>query len=497
MNVGFIFIFLFFFSLEHLPTSMPPQTPPPMPQPLLTTPTPPSPGPPPSPPSPPPSPPPPQVSTSPCLQAHSPPPSLSTSSFAPSSSQAFLEELLELSNIDEDHFIPSPILFNENSNVDCMPDFNKVPYSLESLYPIPLEESPIFDISSSQRNEPPTSPPVSPTRVESPSTMTAQELFSPVQPSASSSSAQHGGAIADAPNATTHIEHPSPNHPLYRLKKVSQKRNKKFNASVTDYSVSFNAVDESVPLVSMLPKATGMFNDIVQDMCQGANDNDMIRLVFNAPQLDRPISMPFVRKDQLNNDMFANKLESTLQSHEEISLDETVSFNVIHMEMPIGGKGGKKYSNINEFIFKSKSIIRIKNDTENDKMCCARAIVTMIARIENHPKLSSIRKGCQIQTVLASELYKHANISEDTACEISHIKLIENTPQMSNYRVVVVSKDHLNFVTYAGPDDREHDIFLYYHDNHYDLITSMSGFYNRSYFCNKCLKGYDNRRTHL
>lgn len=49
---------------------------------------------------------------------------------------------------------------------------------------------------------------------------------------------------------------------------------------------------------------------------------------------------------------------------------------------------------------------------------------------------------------------------------------------------------------YQGPE-AEKKIHLYHHDNHYDVITTMSGFLNRSYFCQKCQKGYDHKEKHI
>ena len=65
---------------------------------------------------------------------------------------------------------------------------------------------------------------------------------------------------------------------------------------------------------------------------------------------------------------------------------------------------------------------------------------------------------------------------------------------MQNYKVMVISKENLNVI--IGPEDREHTIYLYSHDDHYDLVTSLSAFYQNSYSCVKCLKGYDSKLNH-
>ena len=48
---------------------------------------------------------------------------------------------------------------------------------------------------------------------------------------------------------------------------------------------------------------------------------------------------------------------------------------------------------------------------------------------------------------------------------------------------------HFNAIIYKGPETQK-PIYLYHHDGHYDVITSMPAFLGRVYFCLKCEKGY-------
>ena len=129
---------------------------------------------------------------------------------------------------------------------------------------------------------------------------------------------------------------------MYNVTKVSEKYNKKYKTKVRYYSVVFQPVENNVPLIDMFLWINGMFEDMIDEILVGAKDNDMVRLAFNAPQLDKLMSLPFIRRDQLKNEAFVSKLESMLQSLEEIIMDENVSFGIIHMDMPQGGKAKKK-----------------------------------------------------------------------------------------------------------------------------------------------------------
>ena len=53
-----------------------------------------------------------------------------------------------------------------------------------------------------------------------------------------------------------------------------------------------------------------------------------------------------------------------------------------------------------------------------------------------------------------------------------------------------------NGIVYHGPT-AEKKIYLYYHDNHYDVITSMTAFIKRIYFCASCYKGITPKKNTL
>lgn len=60
---------------------------------------------------------------------------------------------------------------------------------------------------------------------------------------------------------------------------------------------------------------------------------------------------------------------------------------------------------------------------------------------------------------------------------------------LPNYKIYVLSKDHFNGIIYDVIDGGV-PIYPYYHDEHFDVITKITGFLNRSYLCETCKKGY-------
>ena len=143
--------------------------------------------------------------------------------------------------------------------------------------------------------------------------------------------------------------------------------------------------------------------------------------MLRSPQLEYPISLPFLPLSHLTAERILAEIERVIQSNREFRLNDSVQVNLIHVQMPNGGTGTKRSEiNLEKHLAKKGSIIRIQN---KDEMC-------------------------------------------------------------------------LNSIIYSGPE-KEKRIYLFLHDNHYDVITSMPAFFARKRYCHTCKKGYDDVTEHL
>jgi diaminopimelate decarboxylase len=66
--------------------------------------------------------------------------------------------------------------------------------------------------------------------------------------------------------------------------------------------------------------------------------------IVQCPELDFPISLPFMILSQLNAERFLSEIERVLQSYEQLVLDETLEVEMINASLPSGGIG-KRYLN--------------------------------------------------------------------------------------------------------------------------------------------------------
>ena len=284
----------------------------------------------------------------------------------------------------------------------------------------------------------------------------------------------------------------------YDIKSVEKHHSKKFNISATDHRVRFNNVLAGFDLLESHESTQKIFHYLLEDVTEGMNPNDQVRFILRSDQLDTPISIPFLPVERLTTERVFSQIERVLQSNEEFRLNDTVTIDIIHVATPQGsGKSRRKRTtlNIREHLKEKNSIICINN---KDDFCLARALAVSIARIENDPKYKQISDSrSHIQLDRALDLHQAANVPLGP-CGMDEVKLFQN--YLTNYQIIVVSGDHNNSIIYPpkppGTDEKS-IISLYYHKNHFDVITTLPGFLNRSHFCHRCHKAYDHTVDHL
>ena len=198
---------------------------------------------------------------------------------------------------------------------------------------------------------------------------------------------------------------------------------------------------------------------------------------------ERRVNFPFMAPNRLTTERILAEFERVIQSNKEFRLNDTVEINVIHVSMPTGGKRSKCLEvNLEKHLDKKKSIVRIRNE---DELCMARALVVVKAKLDNDPRDRQIRDHRRpMQTRLARVLHQNANVPL-SPCRIEQAKLFQ--AYLSKYQISIVSKEYGDKIIYADPE-KDKRIYLYMHNNHYDVITKMPGFFARHYYCHTCTK---------
>ena len=106
-----------------------------------------------------------------------------------------------------------------------------------------------------------------------------------------------------------------------------------------------------------------------------------------------------------------------------------------------------------------------------------------------------MKKGGRLQEVLAKELHQKAAVPEGPVGHEELTKFQEHLGE--SYRLIMVYAAERNACYAFSPHvENQTPLILYHHDDHYDVITSLPGFFKNNYFCPYCLKGYDNEGHH-
>ena len=190
------------------------------------------------------------------------------------------------------------------------------------------------------------------------------------------------------------------------------------------------------------------------------------------------------------------RLAQALNSNEQFEMDDSFQVSITQVHHAPQGTGRRRlekpgHQPLRNLIPKKRSIIQIQN---KDELCCARALVVAKAKVDNHPKWHSIRKGSQIQRTLALALHDEANVPLGP-CGYDALTQFSTAPSLTGYQILLVDADRSFHITTFGPlQDKQ--LILLHEKSHYNVITKMPAFFGSSYVCAHCWKPYNDEGKH-
>ncbi|KAL9982832.1 hypothetical protein ACROYT_G004941 [Oculina patagonica] len=194
-------------------------------------------------------------------------------------------------------------------------------------------------------------------------------------------------------------------------------------------------------------------------------------------------------------DGILDQMARVLNSNESFEMDDTFQLSFTHVRAPPRGSGKRKlkpgYSNPVTHKRLKHSVVTVKN---KDDLCCARAIVTAKAKVDNHPNWHGFQKGTKIQYEQALLLHHEADVPFGP-CGYEELQKFSRAPSLYEYQLLLVDETRgYRVLTFGPPQDKK--LVLVYNGNHYDVITSLPGYFVNSYFCWRCLKPYNDEGRH-
>ena len=89
------------------------------------------------------------------------------------------------------------------------------------------------------------------------------------------------------------------NHPdqYYTITKEKEKKLPRFNIESNEYRVTFNELNvQSVPEIFKI--LHNLFDSILTDVTKGMQEEDLVQVTPECPDLDFPIRLPFMQMNQ-------------------------------------------------------------------------------------------------------------------------------------------------------------------------------------------------------
>ena len=137
--------------------------------------------------------------------------------------------------------------------------------------------------------------------------------------------------------------------------------------------------------------------------------------------------------------------------------------------------------------------ITVKND---DTICLSRAIVTAHANLKperwsNTQIKDGFNSSRKLQRPQAMKLHEEANVeNKDNGNDLSDV---ETFAKHLRIEINIIDAEQFNSIVYTANKGSEDKIYPLKTRNHFDVIKSLTAFYDTPYYCHEYKKAYTKR----
>ena len=297
------------------------------------------------------------------------------------------------------------------------------------------------------------------------------------------------------------IATPPENNYFHIEVKQSKSFKQKIAAKEITYLAKLKNPAHNVPLMDLLPQLHVLFDTILSETRRTYGDAGVMRIYITHPQLESAIIVPPTYLGDLDSERILRKIDEVLYSSGSIPADDEIEINAAVVEY-VTGSSRLAILDIDEDRINKRAIVTIQN---KDNLCLPRAILVAYAHFcqknnptdENIKKYNRIRDGrLNFQRDEAIAMREIVGIP-DRAGTIDDVYLYEDYLKIA---IVVIGARAGNSKVYPGSPKYEDKIFLYHHgdppNTHFDTIVKVNALLNKSYYCEPCDKGFQNRNKH-
>ena len=272
----------------------------------------------------------------------------------------------------------------------------------------------------------------------------------------------------------------------FKIVGIRNRENKKFKSYTNEFRVKIlKELDDDNEIYHI-------FQELVKTIKKRRNlsNNDMIRVLIQNEELPNTISTKFNKVKSFKLGDLENIIN--IMEYRGIPL-ETSKIIVQSVKIPTGK--GRLYLT-KDTISRKGCIITVKND---DTTCLARSIVTAMANL--HPEKwtktqlhDGFNKSRKLQKEQAMKLHEEARVEiNDYGNDLSDI---EKFAKHLGIEINVIDAEQFNSIVHTANKGSEDKVYLLKTRNHFDIIKSLTAFYDTPYYCHECKKAYTKRDKH-
>ena len=272
----------------------------------------------------------------------------------------------------------------------------------------------------------------------------------------------------------------------FKIISVQNRENKKFKSSTNEFKVKI------LKKLDDVKEIYNIFQELVKTVKKRRKlrNNDMLRIVIQNEELPKAISTKF-KKVQ---DFELGDLDDVIRilEYRGISI-EKCNIIVQSVKLPVG-KGRLLLTK--DTISRKNCIITVKND---DSTCLARSIVMALANLHTEKwTKTQLKNGFNasrnLQRDQAIKLHKEANVEiNDYGNDLGDVNTFA---KHLGIEINIIDSEQFNEIIYTSKGGVEDKIYLLKTRNHFDVIKSMTAFYDSPYYCHDCKKTYTKKDKH-
>jgi hypothetical protein len=283
-------------------------------------------------------------------------------------------------------------------------------------------------------------------------------------------------------------------------------------------------------IISSMNQTKQFIENIVTQFVNTQKENTKIGICINHDLFTDNINLPFQLKQQIKPEIIWNVLENTIQSRkktEKLEIKDNhkivVTFKIAELKQ--GGVFEKSTEDVSysarkkresrvlqrekkeklnnrtainqqQYIQNSKHVLKVINTDNN---CFMRALMLAIAHINNDTdrfKYQSEKK----------EKFNQIVNSKITECGLQNNKFVSRREirkiqiYFPDVQIMVIDENYKNYRNepiYLNKNKQyKNHVYILFHNNHYDVITSIKGYLKAKYYCHHCKIGCSHKERH-